>query len=296
MKQKMIDISSIKVAAPDFLNSISKLIEQYPEIDIVNFKDITDKNQSFLHKLSYTIIPSYVAYFLEKGANIYILDDDKLNSLHCAAECAAISIRDDKRKSNVSHSYQIARSLLHYEAEQRAYFPEKYKDISWLKDQFDYRGRTPLIRAERFDKSPTKEVVQELKKALKEQEVYYQECLEAKAKGIVLTPYHKKFLPEIIKSTSIAEEKQEKTWKDKTWSEKILEGQNSSLRHRSKSDEPLQTKQEAAMKSISRSSDALTKPETEPLLGHKINQEPDFVTKIMGWFVGNTTSDKVKGL
>ncbi|AIL65702.1 hypothetical protein NOVO_06770 [Rickettsiales bacterium Ac37b] len=294
MKQEMIIFD---IRDTNFLEHIEKAIENYPDIEIINDKDPKNRNQAFLHRLAYTEFTSYIAYFLEKGINIYALDDDKLNPLHCAVGCASLCSRQVQYKHTLPYTYQILRLLLNYEAEQRAYFLEKYQDLPWLKDQLDYRSRTPLMRAEKLDESPGKEVVEELKKALKEQEAYYQECLEAKAKGIVLTPYHKKFLPEIIKSTSIAEEKQEKTWKDKTWSEKILEGQNSSLRHRSKSDEPLQTKQEAAMKSISRSMEVeKSEGEKAPLLDHNGRDEGSFVEKIMGWFTTGQNSSKTKEL
>ncbi|AIL65704.1 hypothetical protein NOVO_06780 [Rickettsiales bacterium Ac37b] len=294
MKQKII---SLDMKDPHFIECVENAIEEYPDIEIINFKDSNNRNRTFLHTLPYTEFSKYVAYFLEKGANIYVLDKEKSNPLHCSVGRAVSCIIDDQHKSTVPNSYQIFRLLLNYEAEQRAYFPEKYQDLPWLIEQPDDIKHTPIIKAEKFDKSPGKEVVEELKKALKEQEVYYQECLEAKAKNIPLMPYHRKFLPEIIKSTSIAEEKQEKTWKDKTWSEKILEGQNSSLRHRSKSDEPLQTKQEAAMKSISRSMEVeKSEGEKAPLLDHNGRDEEGFVSMLKRLFISNTGSDKVKGL
>ncbi|AIL65624.1 hypothetical protein NOVO_06360 [Rickettsiales bacterium Ac37b] len=294
MKQETI---ALDIRAQNFLEDLDKAIEKYPNIDIINFKDPNNKNKTFLHTLPYTNFTHYVAYFLEKDANIYVFDNDKLNPLHCAVGCASLCMKDNKLKPLVQFTYQILRLLLNYEAEQRAYFPEKYQDLPWLKDQQDNVKWTPVINAQKLDKSPGKEVVVELKKALKEQEAYYQECLEAKAKNIPLMPYHRKFLPEIIKSTSIAEEKQEKTWQEKTWSEKILEGQNSSLRHRSKSDEPLQTKQEAAMKSISRSMEVeKSEGEKASLLDHNGRDEGSFVEKIMGWFTTGQNSSKSKGL
>ncbi|AIL65543.1 hypothetical protein NOVO_05925 [Rickettsiales bacterium Ac37b] len=295
MKQKNINFPHVREL--NFLEHIEQIEGQNPEVDIINLQDSKSNNQTYLHKLAYTEFFGYVAYFLEKGANLYAFDNSKLNPLHCASGRASYCIKNSQHKSLVPDSYQIFKLLLKYEAEQRAYYPKKYQDLPWLKDQQDNIKCTPLVRVEKLYEDTGKEVVQELKKALKEQEAYYQECLEAKAKGIVLTPYHKKFLPEIIKSTSIAEEKQEKTWQEKTWSEKILEGQNSSLRHRSKSDEPLQTKQEAAMKSISRSMEVeKSEGEKASLLDHNGRDEGSFVEKIMGWFTTGQNSSKSKGL